>query len=133
MSSFTTPLEYEYSHYDSKKRRKVYRLSKPFRYRIGSYDEPFAIISVPEGFETDFASIPWPICQWFKPEGPWSKAAVVHDFMLVIIKNNGLKHSRIVADTVFYEAMRVSGVNPAIAWVFFKSVRMWSILQNFKG
>lgn len=39
------------------------------------------IIVVPKGFETDFASTPRLLQNLFPPTGPWTKAAVVHDFL----------------------------------------------------
>ena len=38
-------------------------------------------IVVPRGFVTDLASIPRPLWSWLPPDGPWAKAAVIHDFL----------------------------------------------------
>jgi hypothetical protein len=38
-------------------------------------------IIVPRGFVTDLASIPRPLWSWLPPDGPWAKAAVIHDFL----------------------------------------------------
>lgn len=129
MSSFTTPLEYELYDYDLDKKRKIYRITKEFEYRIGDFDLPFGTITVPVGFLTDFASIPWPLTKWFKPDGPWAKAAVIHDYMLVRIDTEKLNHTRIVADAIFYEAMLVSDVGPILSYLFYAFVRLWSMLK----
>lgn len=38
-------------------------------------------IIVPRGFVTDLASIPRPLWSWLPPDGPWAKAAVIHDYL----------------------------------------------------
>lgn len=129
MSSFTTPLEYELYGYDGKKKRKIFRITKEFEYRIGDFDSPFGVITVPVGFLTDFASVPWFLTRWFKPDGPWAKAAVIHDYMLVRIDSTKMTHTRVVADSIFYEAMLVSNVGPILSYLFYMMVRTWSILS----
>lgn len=53
-------------------------LDRPIVYQVrGTQD----LITVPSGFTTDLASIPsivWPL---LPPDGPWLKAAVIHDFL----------------------------------------------------
>lgn len=130
MSTFTTPLEYELYGYDSKKKRNTYKITSEFEYRIGDFDNPFGIITVPVGFITDFASIPWPINRWFKPTGKWAKAAVIHDHMLVVIDDEKIEHTRATADAILYEAMLVSGIKPYVAYIFYSGVRLWSALKQ---
>lgn len=132
MSSFTTPLAYKLHSYDSAKRRKIYMILEEFEYRIGDFDSPFGVITVPIGFLTDFASIPWPMNLLFKPEGKWAKAAVIHDYMLVRLSymGNDGKHTRVIADSIFYEAMLVSGVGSIKSYIFYSGTRLWSILSN---
>lgn len=103
-------------------------------------DETF-YITLPTGFVCDLASIPkW--LQWlFKPDGPWAKAAAVHDFLYNIqtpkarlddyYQDIAPKYlfmeeklsNRSCCDAIFYVAMRQSGVNPAIALAFYLGVR----------
>lgn len=61
-------------------------------------------IAVPEGFETDFASVPrLPFVYWLAG-GKATKAAVVHDYLY---RKSGV--SRADADAIFAEAMQASG------------------------
>ena len=119
MSSFTEPLEYEFtgSLYHG---RPLYITTKDFSYRFGSVKEPVSVFLVPAGFKTDLASIPWPFKLFFPPDGPWAKAAVLHDFLCV---NLGV--SNIAKDAIFYEALKVLNINPVIAFCFFMSVRIY--------
>lgn len=48
-------------------------------YRTGS--APHETVTVPAGFVTDLASIPRIVWSFFPPDGPWVKAAIVHDFL----------------------------------------------------
>lgn len=62
-------------------------------------------IVVPEGFKTDFASIPR-VFRWLHPvNGAHREAAVVHDYL---VRRDDF--NRKVADKIFLEAMKVSGV-----------------------
>lgn len=56
--------------------RRVYMLTKEFTY-VTRHGE---IITVPEGTKTDFASVPGWLRFIFPPDGPYLKAAVVHDY-----------------------------------------------------
>ena len=80
-------------------------LKHEFRYHIGEYPSR-DIITVPEGFETDFASIPRVFWRVLPPWGRYGKAAVVHDYLCV-------ERSRPSAEThkIFLEAMQVLGVS----------------------
>jgi hypothetical protein len=119
MSSFTEPLVYEFtgSFYHG---RPLYVITKEFSYSFGSIDSPVAVFRVPEGFNTDFASIPWPFRLWFPPDGPWAKAAVVHDFLC-----NNPYISNIAKDSIFYESLRVLRINTIISYMFFTAVRIY--------
>jgi len=99
MSSFTSPLRYA----DTGKRyrgRVVYRLTVAFSFDIGIAGSKLKIV-VPQGFETDLASIPGWLKPWFPPDGPYAKAAVLHDWLY----RTGLVE-RWMADAIFYDAMR---------------------------
>ena len=132
MSSFTdTKLKYRYIGKNAK-RRKMFEVLTPFEYKVGPYDEPFFTVEIPKGFRTDFASIPWPLNKIIKQDGPYAKAACVHDKLLIHIKKysdtgNYPYLTRLIADAIFYEAMLVSGVPRYIAWPFYTAVRLFSI------
>jgi len=116
MSSYTTPLAYKPTG-ANRRGRPVYALTKSFTYEIGSRGSGIAI-TVPAGFETDLASIPWPLNKVFPPNGPWAKAAVVHDWNY---RKNFV--SRALADYLFFEGMKPLGVCLATRVLFWVGVR----------
>jgi hypothetical protein len=75
---------------------------------------PNVAIVVPPHFVTDFASVPAAF-RWLVPqEGPYSAAAVIHDWLYTVAEppKNGtqFRKERFRADRIFREAMRTSGV-----------------------
>lgn len=76
-------------------------------------------ITVPAGFVTDFASIPW-LVQWLIPkEGRYNRAAVVHDWLYTTGE-----YPRDMADYVLSEAMAAASVDPDRAEVIYAGVRV---------
>lgn len=62
-------------------------------------------VVVPAKFESDLASTPWWLWPIFPPAGPWSPAAILHDYLY------GLRGvSRFLADALLREAMAQLGV-----------------------
>ncbi len=100
MSSFTSPLKVEYID------GKNWKLTRPFTYHLNSKHGK-AIIKVPIGFETNFASIP----KLFRPvigqptNKGFGKASVIHDYLYTTHQ-----YSRKKSDQIFLEAMQISGV-----------------------
>jgi len=122
MSSFTTSLIV--TPVDGRR----WKLVEPFRYRIGSMDSD-KIITVPVGFVTDFASIPWLFWQLLPAWGRYGKAAVVHDYlyqrhMIQVSENLYLTFSRYQADDIFYEAMLVGNTRHWKAKLMWLAVRI---------
>lgn len=81
------------------------------------------VIRVPAGAWTDFASVPrilWPL---FPPHGNHGKAAVVHDHLYALVRRG--MFTRAIADSIFLEAMKVSGVG------FFKRACMYLAVRLF--
>jgi hypothetical protein len=122
MSSFTTPLEVEFI--DGHR----WKVLKPFIYHLGALDSP-DFIEVPVGFETDFASVPRGLWNFFPPTGPYGKAAVIHDWLYqgghivseftytpdeggatTIRQMHHMPDGRHFADAILWEAMGVLGV-----------------------
>jgi hypothetical protein len=66
-------------------------------------------ISVPVGFVTDFASVPWGFWNIEPPLGQSGRAAVVHDYLYATRGLDG-RYSRAQADAIFREALGVLGV-----------------------
>ena len=51
---------------------------QPYDYRIGSTSHT---ISIPQGFVTDYASIPWAVRGLLPKQSRYSRAAVIHDYL----------------------------------------------------
>ena len=93
---------------------RIFKLIKPF-----NVETSFGLkITVPVGFETDFASVPRIFWRIVPPWGKYSPAAVVHDF---------LYSSKIVdrkkADNIFLELMEHLGVSKWKRSVMYRAVR----------
>lgn len=99
-----------------------WRLHRSFTYHVGSkYNKN--IISVPAGFVTDFASIPWIFWTFLPYWGKYGKAAVIHDYLY-----QTHKVSRHMADLIFYEAMVVGKTPKWKARIMYLAVRCWGRL-----
>lgn len=86
--------------------------------------EIFGRITVPEGFETDFASVPRiPLAYWLFGDSAHA-AAVVHDYLCRVHYPACNISWRRAAD-VFYEAMRVTQVPRWRAWPMYMAVRLY--------
>ena len=76
--------------------------------------------TVPQGFITDFASIPRPLW-WLLPRwGKYGPAAILHDYLY-----RTAPVSRFDADNLFADAMDACEVNPITSTVIFLSVRIF--------
>lgn len=110
--SFKTPLDVRVK--DSGKR---FLLLNQFTYVWRGIDGKPLEITVPKWFDTDFASIPRFAKIVIPKLGRYNKAAVVHDYLyqhhhLNVDENYVYLFDRILADTVFRDAMMDSGVKP---------------------
>lgn len=100
---------------------QLWELLEPFTFENGA-----AVITVPAGFITDFASIPG-FAKWYVDDDSPEilGAAVVHDF---VYSRRGLMDgiglTRRDADTLLREAMLASGASRAKAWIVYHSVRL---------
>lgn len=105
--------------------RRVWRVVHDFvlRLRIDdqeSYNDGSVIlrISVPSGFETDFASVPrlfWRL--W--PHDEAAEAAVVHDWLY-----SQPDADRLFADAMLALVMRLTGKPRLMRWAFYLAVRL---------
>jgi hypothetical protein len=107
--------------------RSLWGVERPISYQpAGTTDQ----ITVPAGFVTDLASIPRWAWTLLPPDGPWVKAAVIHDF-LYQTKGTGVwkghpsgntrpaPYTRAEADGILREAMenrQVGIVSRNIIW-----------------
>ena len=94
-----------------------WKLFRSFTYHIGSKRSQDTI-TVPVGFVTDFASIPWVLWSWLPYWGKYGKAAVIHDYIY-----QTHCRTRAEADKIFYDAMLVSGTKSWKARLMYWAVR----------
>lgn len=95
-------------------------LRESFRYID---DEKQIVVVVPEGFITDFASVPRAFWNIALPDDyEYSAAAIVHDRLY-----ETHERTRAEADAIFYDAMEVNGTPRWKRWV------MWSAVRSFGG
>lgn len=87
------------------------------------------VVAVPEGFTTDFASIPRGLWNVIPKRGKHDKAAVLHDAgyrgKLLDIYGEPLVLTRKQTDELFLEAMEVSGVGRLTRQTMFWAVRLF--------
>ena len=121
ISLFLTPLCVEQISEDG---NGVWKLTAPLRYSSALLD---GIMTVEQGFVTDFASVPRLPVVWLLAGGCADRAAVVHD-LLYQSKNV----PRELADSIFLEAMEVLGVNWFRRYAMYYAVRAfgWSCKKN---
>jgi len=102
--------------------RCLWLVASPLSYDVGA-EGSGETITVPAGTITDLASVPRPLWSLAPPDGPWLKAAVIHDF-LYATKGMGGAYSRAQADGIFREAMGVLGVPGWQRQVLWAAVRI---------
>lgn len=77
---------------------------------------------IPEGFETDLASIPRPLWSFISPRySAFIAPAILHDYLYRCAN----VPSRRYADKVFYSALLDNHVTAFTAWKFFAAVRLF--------
>jgi hypothetical protein len=101
----------------------TWQLVEPLAYQ--GRDEPLV---VPEGFETDFASVPtW--LTWLIPRyGRYTKAAILHDWLCKRAERGEFRW--VDADGVFRRMMRELGVPVLRRWLMWTAVRLHSIVKS---
>jgi hypothetical protein len=108
--------------------KKLYILTAPLKYQTDIKLDPEkfddGLVVVPAGFVTDLASIPFPLNLIMRPEGPWKRAAVVHDFL-----GKRMSDKKIV-DMVFLEALKVDGVSLPVRTIMYHYVRWFHLLNH---
>lgn len=94
---------------------EVYQLTSDFYVLLNGIYE----LVVPEGFVTDFASVPRLPVVYLAVGNTGHKAAVMHDWLY-----HTRLFSREAADSYFYHALRESGVNWFYAQAMYRAVRL---------
>lgn len=109
-----------------------WKLGQEIQYEVGAEGSGRWVI-VPAGFETDGATVPRLLWAILPSWGTYSRAAVVHDYLLVCIKK-GQPHpeapTRKDADLIFLEAMEVCGTHYVVRHTMFGAVRLNSIFKE---
>jgi hypothetical protein len=118
-SSFTKPLILQ-------ENGKTFILKEPFEYRLGSLDNDI-VITVPVGFETDFASIPSIFHPILPKLGLQNSSACLHDFLYQKVSEG--KFNRAIADAIFLEGMQVLEVPWWKRTVMYLAVRIFGGLN----
>ena len=93
-----------------------WRLDMPLVYR--SYNQGLRV-TVPAGFSTDFASVPWLFRRILPRSGEYNAAAIVHDYLY-----SCRSVPRKAADQIFLEAMHDVGVPGWKAKAMYSAVRL---------
>ena len=111
--------------------RSLWAVQRALEYRTGEGDE---LIVVPPGFVTDLASVPRFVWSFYPPDGPWAKAAIIHDFLYFthgtgvwhdeVGITRGRPYSRKEADDILKEAMADRQVGRWERFVIWASVRL---------
>ena len=98
--------------------------------RRGIFRAPFAFVSptlgrieIEEGFDTDYASVPRGLWNLYPPDGPYSPAAWIHDYLYWYQEINGEPVERHEADEVFLQAMASLGIGWFTRNVLYRAVR----------
>jgi len=107
--------------------RFTVRRHDPVRWKIVNHNLVYQgrtqTFTVPIGYVTDFATVPW-FLQWFVPRaGVWTLAAVLHDWLITHGIPLGLVSSR-DADGIFRRVLREEGVDPVRQWLMWAAVRV---------
>jgi len=105
---------------------RLWELHVPLEYRVGGADST-EIITVPKGFKTDFASIPQIFWSLAPPDGKYTGAAIVHDYLY-----QKKVYSRKRSDQIFLEAMKVQKVSWWRRRLMYRAVRLFGWLA-WKG
>ena len=105
---------------------EIWELNQPLVYEVGHLGSG-RFITVPAGFRSDGASIPG-LVSWFLPRwGRYRRAAIIHDYLCIRLRQ-GRPHefapTRKVADQIFLETLKVSGVNWPVRSVLYTGVRL---------
>src|SRR5215207_3681703 len=120
MSAFTGALTI--THLDTDWR--LWRIETPLIYEVGEKGPGRAIV-VPSGFITDGASVPRFLWGMLPAWGKYSRAAVVHDYLLECLVRrdpHAEALNRRAADLIFYEAAAVSGTGCLMRWFLYAGV-----------
>ena len=108
---------------ENRQNRRIAALAANFGFVAHISPRKKVAVAVPEGYVTDFASIPG-FAQWMiSPFGRHSEAAVVHDW-LYTLGTPGDAKARKLADKTFRRALKLVGVGFFRRNIMYRAVRM---------
>ena len=97
----------------------TWTVMKEMRVVVPGWPEPFI---VPEGFITDYASVPRLLWSIFPPNGQrYGVAAIVHD---LIYRNLQRFFTRKQADHILFQVMEIYGTKRITRWCIWLGVRL---------
>ena len=104
---------------------RSWMLYTPFEYRVGHKDSD-EVIKVPREFLTDFASIPRIFWTVLPPDGKYTGAAVIHDYLYSLRGElPKRRYTRKRCDQIFLEAMEVLDVSLWRRSTIYRCVRLF--------
>ena len=133
MGKFTDPLvvkkvieteEKKVLFWKRKVKKHYWVVHEPFKYHVGSLSSS-DIIRISKGFVTDFASVPSWAWRIIPPDGVYSQAACLHDFMCEFPDR-----SQDEIDRIFKEAMGVLGVPSWKKNAMYQAVRAFQFAKS---
>ena len=101
---------------------QLWETNTEFDYYVG-YENSNDKITIPKGFRTDLASVPWPASMLIPMSGLYNQAAVLHDWLYFT-----QTRTRLASDRIFLEAMKVLKVNVFKRLIMFRAVRIASFI-----
>ena len=113
MSTFTKPFKVIVHNVPLKD--KPFEVLESFEYYSIKYDG--LMVNIPKGYRTDFASTPRVFWSFIPPVGRYSKAAVIHDYM---IDETDMDIG--IINDIFFEAMTVADVRPVTKYLMYEAV-----------
>lgn len=130
MSAFTGKLTVSHMDVDW----RLWMLEQPFIYEVGAKGSG-RVIEVPKGFMTDGASVPRFLWAVLPTWGSYSRAAVIHDYLLYCLAR-GEPHpeapTREAADLIFDEACCVCNVPILLRWLLSIGVRIGTLKARWE-
>ena len=107
--------------------RQLFRLIRDFDFLIDAFPGVECSVTVPQGYVTDFASVPRFFWRVFPPTGKYTRSAVVHDYLCDIRIDQPL------ADAIFLAAMKQDGVKLWRRTTIYYAVRAYQTILGVVG
>jgi hypothetical protein len=100
------------------------------RYRtvgVANYVGQRQVFRIPDGFETDLASVPRVFWAFLPPNGTYEKAAVLHDTFCAALARGDCEVSSRDADAIFRRVAREGGAGFLTRWALWTGVRLGAL------